>query len=71
LLNVLGNHAHRGDTERSLYWLDKTGKNLRHRLKRVERNGQALWSGSTAFPKSRFCDIDTQYFGAVMTYRRG
>lgn len=41
--SVLGNHDHWGDTERSLYWLDKTGQNVRGRAVAVERGGQRLW----------------------------
>ncbi len=41
--SVLGNHDHWGDTDHSIYWLDKTGQNLRHTSVKLERNGQALW----------------------------
>jgi len=41
--SVLGNHDHWADTERSVYWLDKTGQNLRFRKKCLERNGERLW----------------------------
>jgi uncharacterized protein len=43
VLSVLGNHDHWGDTERSLYWLNKTGQNLRHKIRKIERKGQSLW----------------------------
>jgi predicted MPP superfamily phosphohydrolase len=43
VLSVLGNHDHWGDTQRSLYWLNKTGQNLRHQTKKLEIQGQSLW----------------------------
>jgi predicted MPP superfamily phosphohydrolase len=43
VFSVLGNHDHYADTERSAYWLDRTGQNLRHRSIKIERNGQSLW----------------------------
>jgi predicted MPP superfamily phosphohydrolase len=41
--STLGNHDHWADTERSLYWLERTGQNLRHRVAPIERSGQRLW----------------------------
>jgi predicted MPP superfamily phosphohydrolase len=41
--SVLGNHDHWGSTERSLYWLAKSGQNLRGQVICLERNGQRLW----------------------------
>jgi predicted MPP superfamily phosphohydrolase len=43
VLSVLGNHDHWGDTERSIYWMNRTGQNFRHVIRRYERNGQSLW----------------------------
>jgi predicted MPP superfamily phosphohydrolase len=43
VLSVLGNHDHWGDTQRSLYWLERSGQNVRHQIRKIERNGQALW----------------------------
>jgi uncharacterized protein len=43
VLSVLGNHDHWGDTERSIFWLEKTGQNLRHQIRKIERNGESLW----------------------------
>jgi predicted MPP superfamily phosphohydrolase len=43
VFSVLGNHDHLRDTARSIYWLDKTGQNLRHRIRKIDRSGQALW----------------------------
>lgn len=41
--SVLGNHDHWADTERSVYRLGKSGQDLRHKVVRLERGGQALW----------------------------
>lgn len=43
VLSVLGNHDHWADTERSIFWLDKSGQNIRHQIKKIERNGKYLW----------------------------
>ncbi len=40
---VLGNHDHWADARRSVYWLKKTGQNLRHKRTFIERNGKRLW----------------------------
>ena len=45
--SVLGNHDHWGDFERSYYWLEKTGQNLRHKVKFIEKMGQRIWLGGT------------------------
>jgi uncharacterized protein len=41
--SVLGNHDHWADTDRSQYWLDKTGQNLRHKAVSIKRNGSRVW----------------------------
>jgi predicted MPP superfamily phosphohydrolase len=40
---VLGNHDHWGSTERSLYWLNKSGHGVRGKAVPVERGGQRIW----------------------------
>lgn len=40
--SVLGNHDHWADTDRSAYWLKRTGQDLRHQLIRIERGGKWL-----------------------------
>ena len=40
---VLGNHDHWADARRSMVWMKKTGWNLRHRKRYIEREGQRLW----------------------------
>jgi predicted MPP superfamily phosphohydrolase len=41
--SILGNHDHWADTDRSRYWLERSGQNLRHRAVPFERDGQRLW----------------------------
>ncbi len=43
MYSVLGNHDHWGSTERSLYWLEKSGHNLRGKVTYLEKNGQRVW----------------------------
>jgi len=41
--SVLGNHDHWANTARSDYWLKRTRQDLRHKVVRIERDGQNLW----------------------------
>jgi predicted MPP superfamily phosphohydrolase len=43
VFSVLGNHDHWADTDRSQYWLTRTGQDLRHKATRIARNGSRLW----------------------------
>jgi hypothetical protein len=43
VFSILGNHDHWADTARSLYWLERSGQDLRHRAVPFEREGQRLW----------------------------
>lgn len=43
VFSVLGNHDHWADTNRSLYWLERTGQNLRGKAKAIEKDGQRIW----------------------------
>jgi predicted MPP superfamily phosphohydrolase len=43
VFSVLGNHDHWADTSRSQYWLSRTGQDLRHKVRRIERDGSRLW----------------------------
>ena len=45
VFSVLGNHDHSADTERSLYWLERSGQNLRHQRKVIERGKERLVLG--------------------------
>jgi hypothetical protein len=43
VFSVLGNHDHWSDFKRSMYWLEKSGQNLRHRVHSIEREGKRFW----------------------------
>jgi predicted MPP superfamily phosphohydrolase len=43
--SVLGNHDHWADADRSLYWLDRTGQNIRHQCKPVYKDGERILIG--------------------------
>ncbi|MGR0483005.1 MAG: metallophosphoesterase [Candidatus Electronema sp. V4] len=45
VLSVLGNHDHWADTDRSLYWLERSGQNLRHTCKAIELGKERLILG--------------------------
>jgi predicted MPP superfamily phosphohydrolase len=40
--SVLGNHDHWADTDRSLYWLERTGQNLRHQSKPIYKGKERI-----------------------------
>jgi len=43
--SVLGNHDHWADTERSLYWLERTGQNIRHDCKPIYEGSDRIIIG--------------------------
>jgi predicted MPP superfamily phosphohydrolase len=43
--SVLGNHDHWADSERSLYWLERTGQNIRHGCRSIDRDGDRIFLG--------------------------
>ncbi len=43
--SVLGNHDHWGDTNQSLYWLKKSGQNIRHKAVPVVKGNERIWFG--------------------------
>ncbi len=45
--SVLGNHDHWADTNRSLYWLNRTGQNIRHKSISIHKgNGKLIIGGA-------------------------
>jgi predicted MPP superfamily phosphohydrolase len=40
--SVLGNHDHWADTDRSLYWLEKSGQNIRHQCKAIHKGRERI-----------------------------
>ncbi|MCP3933110.1 MAG: metallophosphoesterase [Bacteroidetes bacterium] len=45
VFSVLGNHDHWADTNRSLYWLEKSGQNIRHKSVSINRGSEKLTIG--------------------------
>lgn len=43
--SVLGNHDHWADTQKSLYWLERSGQNIRHQSKAIYRDKQRIVIG--------------------------
>ena len=43
--SVLGNHDHWADTDRSLYWLERTGQNIRHACKPLYKGKDRILIG--------------------------
>jgi len=43
--SVLGNHDHWGDFSRSLYWLEKSGQNVRHKAIPIAKGSEKIWIG--------------------------
>jgi predicted MPP superfamily phosphohydrolase len=43
--SVLGNHDHWGNTDRSLYWLEKSGQSIRHRAAPIIKGEERIWIG--------------------------
>ncbi|HSW61923.1 MAG TPA: metallophosphoesterase [Dissulfurispiraceae bacterium] len=41
--SVLGNHDHWADSKRSIFWLEKSGQSLRHKVLPLERDGKRIW----------------------------
>lgn len=45
VFSVLGNHDHWADTERSLYWLERSGQNIRHQCREISRGKERILFG--------------------------
>jgi hypothetical protein len=58
---VLGNHDHWADTQRSLYWLERSGQSLRHKAVVFERKGKRLWLGGVGDLWEDTIDIDNLF----------
>lgn len=43
--SILGNHDHWADFERSLYWINRSGQNVRHKAVQIKRGGERIWLG--------------------------
>lgn len=45
--SILGNHDHWGSTERSLYWLEKSGQSVRHTARAIVKGAERIWIGGS------------------------
>jgi predicted MPP superfamily phosphohydrolase len=45
VFSVLGNHDHWADTDRSIYWLERAGQNLRHKCKAIYKGQDRILIG--------------------------
>jgi predicted MPP superfamily phosphohydrolase len=61
---TLGNHDHWADTQRSLYWLEKSGQNIRHKSIAIQRGDQRLWIGGAGDLDEDVLGIDQAFQGA-------
>lgn len=43
--SVLGNHHHWADSARSIYWLNRTGQNIRHQCKSIYMGSDRILMG--------------------------
>ena len=61
--SVLGNHDHWADTGRSLYWLERTGQDIRHKCKPIYKGRDRIliggcgdyWGDELKIDKAFFC----------------
>lgn len=65
--SVLGNHDHWADTRRSLYWLARTGQDLRHQSKIITRGGDRVHIGGAGDLWGDRLKIDKAFVGAAKT----
>jgi len=45
VFSVLGNHDHWADTEKSLYWLERSGQNIRHTCVSISKGNERIFLG--------------------------
>lgn len=61
--SVLGNHDHWADFDRSMYWLERTGQNVRHRSVRLEKEGEHVWLGGAGDLLEDVLGVDPAFEG--------
>jgi uncharacterized protein len=61
VFSVLGNHDYSADKERSLYWLERSGQNLRHQCKAVDQGKERLVLGGAGDLWEDQLKIDTAF----------
>jgi len=63
VLSTLGNHDHWADTARSVYWLEKTGQDLRHKSRSIELHGSRIWFIGAGDLWEDHLNLDSLMFG--------
>ncbi len=59
--SVLGNHDHHADFNRSLYWLERTGQNIRHNCKPIYKGKERIIIGGSGDYWHDRLDIDKTF----------
>lgn len=59
--SVLGNHDHWGSTDRSLYWLEKSGQSIRHKAVPIIKGEERIWIGGAGDYLEDDLGIDTAF----------
>ncbi|MHC4138668.1 MAG: metallophosphoesterase [Planctomycetota bacterium] len=59
--SVLGNHDHWGNTDRSLYWLEKSGQSIRHKAVPIIKGEERIWIGGAGDYLEDDLAIDTAF----------
>jgi len=62
--SVLGNHDHWADTNRSQYWLERTGQNIRHTCRPVYRGKERILVGGAGDYWEDELQIDKSFSGS-------
>jgi len=62
--SVLGNHDHWADTLKSLYWLERSGQNIRHQSKAIYRGKQRIVIGGAGDFWGDKLNIDQAFAGS-------
>jgi predicted MPP superfamily phosphohydrolase len=63
VFSVLGNHDHWADFDRSEYWLNETGQNLRHQSVKIIKDDQEIWFGGSGDFYEDTLRIDNAFSG--------
>ena len=62
--SVLGNHDHHADFDRSLYWLERSGQNLRHQCKPIHKGKERIMIGGAGDYWYDRLEIDNTFSGS-------
>lgn len=64
VFSVLGNHDHWADLDRSLYWLERSGQNLRHQCKAITKGKERILLGGAGDLWHDTLEIDKTFAGS-------